>query len=197
MLHGKALQERLEMIASSSVGTVLEPMCGPGMLGDVLARRGIPYGGFDLNEQFVQYAKRREHDVWVGDARSPDAYETVDTVILSDTIHHVALEDREQVIGTSASHADKRLIILEPHMDRLKSWIPNVPGAEQLVRAWFDYIERDGVNAARYNNGMSKKELEHQLRNGFGVLPDFKLNSVREIGEDLLAVYDRISDITS
>lgn len=197
--HGDVWKRRYEFMAEQ-IGkgkTVLEPACGTAPLARFLDE-SCTYRGFDTNEIFLDYARKKGSDldlvgfdVYTADARKPESYEIVDIVVdivaLCDSLHHLGLQNETQVLENCRKYAGEKIIICDPHKDRVP--FQNT----RLINELFNYTEKDGHNQVRLENIRTKNELLRDMGNGFGVRPKITVNEILgvndELGEDLIAVY--------
>lgn len=191
LIHGSNLNERYNYI-SDQIGrerSVLEPACGPGLLPEFLDPSNY-YHGFDINERFIQYAKKKGLDVHLGDANDASSYSSSDVVVLCDALHHMGLDNERAVLERSLNSAIQKLIICDPFKDYYLQMFPQwFPGARQFLENWYDYIERDGSNQVRLRNIRTRKELEEVMMAGFGIIPKGVKRDLKNIGEDLIVTY--------
>jgi len=191
LIHGKKLDERYNYI-SEQIGqqkSVLEPACGPALLPPFL-HSTCSYKGFDINEQFVQYAQRNGIDVTLGDATDPNSYASSDVVVLCDALHHMGSENEKVVLKHSLNSAKQQLIICDPFKDYYMAMLPKwLPGANRILTEWYNYIEQDGNNQVRLENIRTRIELEELMMEGFGIIPREVKRDLRNIGEDLIVTY--------
>lgn len=186
LIHGKNLERRYQYMASfvKRGDLVLEPGCGPAMLADFLPE-GVKYKGFDINERFIRYGKRKQRDVYVGNVLEPKNYCQADVVVACDMLHHLRASDRKAFIGFCFNSARKALIICEEGGKEIKA---NSLFCS-LRKPLLEYFDSDGTDQMKIEERWSEKELKEQMEKGFSIIsPDVKRKIVK-IGRDLVVVY--------
>lgn len=164
---------------------VLEPGCGPGILADFLPK-GTKYRGFDTNKAFVEFAIKKDRDVFLGNVLDPQNYSQADVVVVCDVLHHLAPQDREKFINYCFKSTKKKLIICEPvSKKRSKRGFLN-----QLRNRLVEWSEQDGTGNFKVEHFMTKKDLFNDIKNGFGIIPSSTERAVKKIGEDFIIVFD-------
>jgi len=189
--QGKNWKRRYKIIAQK-IGKnkiVLEPACGPAPLTDFLDK-SCSYKGFDINENFIKYLKKRGFKAKVGNAFNSKYYSKADVVVLCDVLHHFGPADEKKVIKLCINSAKEKLIICEPFKDYLLKNFPAwFPGARTFLEKVHDYVDKDGYNQAKLKNLKMKNELRKIMMDGFGVIPKNAKREISESWEDLIATY--------
>lgn len=163
---------------------VLEPACGPGILADFLPQ-GTNYRGFDTNEEFVNFAKKKHSNVFLGNALDLKNYSQADLVIACDILHHLRPTDRKKFIKNCFSSAGKIFIICEPGK---KSQVINSV-FDSLRKRLGEWSEQDGTNDFKIEYFLTDSRLLNQIRDGFGIIPSSVKRKTKKFGEDIVAVF--------
>lgn len=163
--------------------SVLEPACGPAELADYLPK-GINYFGFDLNEEFINYAKEKGRNVVVGNVLDSKNYRESDYVIAVDILHHLPREIHRKFLIHCFSASKKAFIICEPTeaQDESSVFFP----IRKFLIEWF---EQDGENNMSVHSGFDSKEYEEKIRKGFGVIRDNVKRETRKFGTDTIVTF--------
>ena len=192
-VHGHHLRERYETIVRGLDGaeTVFEPLCGPALLPKFLPKE-VGYSGFDINDTFVRYARRKGYRVSHGDATQDEAYQgvNVDGAVLIDALHHIhPYEEQQKIVERTAKTARKRLVISDPFADcylAISERFPSLLGISQKI---FNWMESDGPNQSRYDNRACRDALEARMKDGYGVLKGVS-HDMQQVGPmDLIVTY--------
>jgi len=177
-IHKENYSQRYKILAGfiDEGDSVLEPGCGPAILADYLPAN-CSYSGFDLNESFIRYARGKSLSVYHGNVLEPESYCPTDIVVCVDILHHLPPTERGEVIDNCWRVTKKKLIICEPYREgREKKW-------------WFEYIEKDGINNPKLEEIWDKEELQKQMEEGFGKIPNLYSRKISKLGKDFIAVY--------
>lgn len=192
-VHRKQLKERYQIIANKleNAKSIFEPLCGPVLLPKFLLDK-VEYSGFDINENFIRYAQKREYNVLEGDARKDTPYRniTADIVILVDAMHHIQpYEEQQRVVKRAANIARRKLIICEPFRGGYFKLFKKVPFLRKPFEWFFNWIERDGPNQSKFEHIQTKDSLEKTMKEGYGVLKGVK-NEIQQVGPaELIVIY--------
>jgi hypothetical protein len=178
LIHRENFEKRYRYFASfvKSGDLVLEPACGPAIVADFLPR-GSFYYGFDLNENFVHYARNKNARVFIGDVLDFQNYFPADVVIACDVLHHLEEKEREKFIENCWQVTKKFFIVCEPYRE------------DHQKEFWFEYIERDGTNSPKFAALWDRETLARKMENGFGKIENSFWREITQIGKDFIAVY--------
>jgi 2-polyprenyl-3-methyl-5-hydroxy-6-metoxy-1,4-benzoquinol methylase len=172
--------------------TVLVAACGPAILPYFLKDARTRYTGFDINESFVAYAKKRGLNAYRGNAFEDDSYQVSDVIIFCDVMHHFGIDNEKKALEKAVKFAKKKIVICEPQIDNYLSLLPQwFPGRKSLLEWWFNYIEKDGANQVSLHQFRSREELREVLMNGYDVIPKSYARDLKEIGENFIISYTR------
>jgi len=180
-IHRENFEKRYKFLAGfvERGDLVLEPGCGPAIFADFLPKNSIYYG-FDLNENFLNYAKKKYLKVYFGNILDQKNYFPAEIVISIDILHHLKEEDRKIFIENCWKATKKKLIICEPYK------------SEGQSKWWFEKIEKDGINSPKFEDLWQKDILKKEAENGFGKIKNFYLSQLTELGKDLIVIYSKI-----
>ena len=188
LLHRRAYMRRNRIIAGE-VGvdvSVLDVGCGPAFLAAYLDR-SCTYTGFDPNEDFLRFAKRRGRDVRRGDAVDEGSYRNTDCVVCCDLIHHLDVADHAPLFALLVRHARRRLIVSEPTLPDTFAF----HGLRyRLLKSAVRLLERDGMNRADLDTRFTESELRARMEDGFLRVPTAAPRRIQRCGVDLIVTYD-------
>ncbi len=185
-IHKSNFIKRYQYISSfvRAGDLVLEPGCGPAILADFLPQ-GSFYKGFDTNRYFINHAKKRHSGVSLGDVLDPNNYCKAAVVVVCDVLHHINPADRKKFIRNCYRSADEIFIICDP--GKKINHKPNI-----LYPIWkrlTEWSEKDGTNNFKYEYFLTRDQLFDEIDNGFGIIPSSVKREVKEIGDDIIAVF--------
>ena len=169
---------------------VLEPGCGPAILAEFLPQ-GSHYKGFDTNQHFVNHAKKRHSGVYLGDVLNINDYSKASVVVVCDVLHHINPADRKKFIQNCYHPADEIFIICDP--GKKINHTPNI-----LYPIWkrlTEWSEKDGTNDFKYEYFLTRGQLFDEIDNGFDIIPSSVKREVKEIGDDIIAVFYKSEEI--
>ena len=121
----KKTHDFIERTVSENVprdGSVLDLMCGPGYLGQVLTRDypKINYVGVDIDRGFLKYARKMcpNGEFHLKDVRQWKTSRKFDVVICSGGTHHLPYKDQEVLIARMAKLVKPAgmVMIADPHI---------------------------------------------------------------------------------
>jgi SAM-dependent methyltransferase len=179
-LHGKSLKKRYEIIGNE-IGEnkkVFELGCGTSMIYPFL-HKGCEFEGWDLNERFLKYCRKREIKVSRKDIFDFQDYPENDVTLICDVLHHVI--PRHEMLVMEALKRSKKVIVSEP----ARSFKP--PKLLTPIVYFFNYVlgDYDGINDAHSQLEWDYNEV--RLRSFFQRLGCTKTINV---GWDMVAVFD-------
>jgi len=180
IVHGKSLKKRFEIIGKE-IGEnkkVFELGSGTSLIYPFL-HKDCKYEGWDLNERFLNFCRRKGINVSSKDIFNVNDYPENDVILICDLLHHV-IPDHEKLV-LEALKKTKKLIISEP----ARSFKP--PKILKPVLTLFTYLvgDFDGINPP--NKTLEWDYNEDKLRNFFQNLGCSKTITV---GWDMIAVFD-------
>lgn len=191
-IHKSNFSKRYQYISSfvKKGDLVLEPGCGPAILANFLPQ-GAYYQGFDTNQHFVNYAKKRHSRVSLGDVLDPKSYFKAPVIVVCDVLHHIDPVDRKLFIQNCYSSADELFIICDP--GKKINHKPNI--LYPLWKRLSEWSEKDGTNNFKYEYFLTRDQLFNEIDNGFGVIPSSVKREVKEIGDDIIAIYFKNEEV--
>ena len=169
---------------------VLEPGCGPSILADFLPL-GSFYKGFDANQDFVNHSRKRHPGVSLGDVLNFNNYCIAAVVVVCDVLHHINPVDRKKFIQNCYRSADNMFIICDP--GKKMNHMPNY-----LYLIWkriTEWSEKDGTNNFKYEQYLTRDELIDEIDNGFDIIPSSVKREIKEIGDDIVAIFYKSEEI--
>lgn len=180
IVHGKSLKKRYEIIGNE-IGEnkkVFELGCGTSKVYPFL-HKGCEYVGWDLNEGFLEFCRRRGIKVFKKDIFDFHGYPDNDVILICDLLHHVIPSHERLVV--EALKRSKKLIISEP----ARSFKPFK--MLKPIASFFNYLlgDYDGINPA--SQTLEWDYNEERLRAFFRKLGCTKTINV---GWDMIAVFD-------
>ena len=188
LIHGKHYTERYEYLSSliQEGSSLLDIGCGSCLLYEYLRKKSVQYQGWDLNSYFVKVAQKKGLNVKLQDcvtAKIP----SVDYIIVSDVLHHIAKRDRG-LVRSCFKQAKKALIIVEPFADPVKA-TRRVYRFLREMRRKVGFIEaligeNDGSNAPHDILIRPKQDLIRYL-------DSYGKNKKHIIGDELFALYPK------
>lgn len=184
-IHKSNYYKRYQYISNIVKGgdLVLEPGCGPAILADFLPS-SARYIGFDANQDFINHACKRHSEVYLGDVLDFNDYQKANVVVVCDVLHHINPVNRRKFIQNCYWSAEDVLIVCDPgKQNQTRNFI--TPIWQRLT----EWVEKDGVNDFKYEYILNRNQLLNEIDNGFGVIPSSIKRDVKEIGDDVIAVY--------
>ncbi len=163
--------------------SVLEPACGPASLADYLPK-GVRYFGFDLNEEFIKYAKNKNRNVVIGDVLDKKNYKKSEYVIAVDILHHLPDEVKKKFLEYSFESCEKAFIICEPTEKQNKDSI-----FFPVKKFFIEWFERDGQNDMSVDSGFEPEAYNKWIKEGFGVIPNSAKRVVEKMGTDTIVTF--------
>lgn len=92
--------------------SVFEPGCGYGRMKKYLYP-DCDYSGIDLNKAFIEYGKKKDRNISVGNALDEQWYRESDTILLCDIIHHLNGQ-KNDLVSLAVKFAREKVVIIEP-----------------------------------------------------------------------------------
>lgn len=183
MIHKKELKERYELI-SKLVGKnkkVFELGCGTCLVKNYLDE-SCSYEGWDLNQKFVNHAKKKGLNVKLKNVFDFLDYPENEVILIIDILHHI-VPNHEKLID-EAKKRSKKLIILEPYIS--SDPLFNSKGLmKKICMIYYKFFaDFDGINPLEnifkwdYDEKSLKKFFEQK-----------GAKQVTKIGSDLISVF--------
>jgi len=180
IIHGKSLKKRYEVIAEE-IGEnkkVFELGSGTALVYTFL-HKGCEYLGWDLNERFLRFCRKRGLKVVKKNIFDFEDYPDSDVVLICDVLHH--LVPNHEMLLVEALKRSKKLIVSEPAIFSKPSEI------FKPIAVFFNYFlgDYDGIN--RPQSQLEWDYNEEKLRAFFQ-----RLGCTRtiKVGWDMIAVFD-------
>jgi len=191
-IHKSNFSKRYQYISSVARGgdLVLEPGCGPAILADFLPQDSS-YKGFDANQDFVNHARKRHPGVYLGDVLDLNDYCKAEVVAVCDVLHHLDPVDRKKFIQNCYRSADDTFIICDPGKKVNHGSNLFYPIWKRLT----EWSEKDGTNNFKCEHFLTRDQLVDEIDNGFGIIPSSVKREVKEIGDDIVAIFFKNEEI--
>jgi SAM-dependent methyltransferase len=93
--------------------SVFEPACGYGRMKKYMYP-DCSYSGVDLNETFIEYGRKKNRNVSLGNALDRECYREADTVLVCDILHHLKVKDMYKLMELAVEFAREKVVIIEP-----------------------------------------------------------------------------------
>jgi len=185
-IHKGNFAKRYQYMASFAQkgDTVLEPACGPAIQADFLPK-DVFYYGFDTNKKFIDYAHKKNLNVFLGNVLDVKNYFLADVVIACDILHHLNPADRQKFIRNCFASSRKVFIICEPRKDEGSG-----SGAFcSFKKSLAEWSEKDGTGDFKTEYFSTRDQLFNQIKHGFDVIPSSVERETKDFGEDIVAVF--------
>ncbi len=179
--HGKFLKRRYEIIGEE-IGEhkkIFELGCGTSMVYPFL-HEGCEYEGWDLNEKFLEFSRRRGIKVLKKDVFDFQNYPDNDVILICDLLHHV-IPNHERLV-VEALKRSKKLIVSEP----ARSFKPPKMLRPIIQLLYYILLDYDRINQP--SQTFMWDYDEEKLRNFFQKLGCTK---TIKVGWDIIAVFER------
>ncbi|MCP5106720.1 MAG: class I SAM-dependent methyltransferase [bacterium] len=134
--------------------SVFEAACGYGRMQGYLDS-SCSYAGIDLNEQFVEFGRKKKRDIWVGNVLDAGHYRKSDVILLSDILHHLTLKDIKKLLSIAVQYAVEKVVIIEPVFVKMGS---KKNFFSRLIAKFMVFMDSDGFN--EIEKWMSRDEYD-------------------------------------
>jgi 2-polyprenyl-3-methyl-5-hydroxy-6-metoxy-1,4-benzoquinol methylase len=172
LVHGRSLDNRYNYIGSMLEDNVLDVGCGTGVLSDYLSKKD-KYLGIDLNERFINFARKKGRNVLMQDALTFDRFHEFDVCVIMDLLHHITPR-HEEFMERVLRDVRRRVIVCEPF---------EMPDRHPIMKNLIQIMDNDGTNTPE--EWMDKAALQ-AFYAGFNPI------SVKEVGQAMIAVYEKV-----
>ncbi|MCP4215110.1 MAG: class I SAM-dependent methyltransferase [bacterium] len=139
--------------------SVFEAACGYGRMIKYL-EPDCTYTGIDLNETFINYGKKRNRDIKIGDILDSSYYVKSDVILLADILHHLTVSDMKKLVAIATHYAIEKILIIEPVFVKIGSR-KNI--FSRMVSAFMKYMDSDGFN--HIDKWFSREEYDELFKN--------------------------------
>lgn len=190
-IHKSNFAKRYRYMASFTQkgDTVLEPACGPAIQADFLPK-DVFYYGFDTNKEFIDYARKKNFNVFLGNVLDAKSYFLADVIIACDILHHLNPADRQKFIRNCFASCRKAFIICEPGKGE-----GNKDSAFYSIKKRLtEWSEKDGTGNFKNEYFSTRSQLLSQIEYGFGIIPSSVKRKTKDFGEDIVAVFFKNDD---
>lgn len=141
--------------------SVFEAACGYGRMKKYMDS-SCSYSGIDLNEKFVEFGRKKDLDIKVGNVLDVNQYRNSDVILLADILHHLTLPDIKKLLSIAVQFAREKVLIIEPVFVNIGSRKNIFSRAMAKFMVWMD---SDGFN--EIEKWMSRAEYDalfHSLK---------------------------------
>ena len=184
LIHGGGYNKRFVRI-SNMIGkkkSVLDLGCGTCILSKFLDRTNF-YEGWDLNENFVDYNKKRGINVKLKDCFEYKGRPKFDYIVLSDILHHLSIKKRDILLRNCIIHAKEKVIVIEPFIDKKHKIYWSLVRLRKLSGIEKIFGDYDGINKEQDSYIILDKSNLIRFLKRYG---KFKFY---EEGKSLIAIY--------
>ena len=122
--------------------TVFEAGCGYGRMQKYLDPSCV-YSGIDLNEKFVEFGRKKNRNIKIGNVLDRKQYRKSDVILLADILHHLTIKDIKKLLTISVHNAREKIVIIEPVFVDIGSK-KNV--FSRAVAKFMVFMDSDGFN---------------------------------------------------
>lgn len=182
---GEVLERRYEIIARE-IGknkSVIDVGCGYGILAGFLDNT-CRYKGIDLNEKFVNCARKKGLDIAFGNVLDKKNYFDCDVTVICDLLHHIIPNDKKLI--EICKNKSKRIIICETFTkDKFLNKVYDKFRRNKLIRSLIG--DADGINTYENMKGWYAKTKNDviELLKGYGA------KRTINIGSDIIGIIDQ------
>ncbi|MCX6580875.1 MAG: class I SAM-dependent methyltransferase [Candidatus Aminicenantes bacterium] len=122
--------------------SVFEAACGYGRLQKYIDP-SCTYTGIDLNEKFVEFGRKKNRDIRVGNVLDVNQYHDSDVILLADILHHLTVKDSGKLLAIAVRFAREKILIIEPAFVKI--------GAQnnlfsRMIGKIMKWLDADGFN---------------------------------------------------
>ncbi len=121
---------------------VFEAGCGYGRLQNYIDT-SCTYSGIDLNKKFIEFGRKRNRDIHVGNVLDVSQYRDSDVILLADILHHLTLKDAGKLLAIAVRFAREKILIIEPTFVIIGSYNNFISRIIGKIMKWLD---ADGIN---------------------------------------------------
>jgi SAM-dependent methyltransferase len=192
IFHKKNLDRRYSYMSKKikKGSSVLDVGCGTGLLGKYLYKK-CNYKGVDLNKSFINYACKKGLNASTHNIFNFKSYlKKVDVIVVCDVLHHI-YPKHTLFLEKIKKYADK-IIVCEPYEghENVKNKHEKLNLLENL-KTFLVVFDSDGFNSSKIKFGKKWWYTKRNLKKFFKeTLKDRKNLALKEIGGDIIAIYD-------
>lgn len=163
--------------------SVFEAACGYGRMQRYLDST-CTYSGIDLNEKFIEFGRKRNRDIRIGNVLDDSQYRKSDVVLLADILHHLTIPDVKRLLSIATKFAREKVLIIEPVFVKI--------GARnnffsRLIAKFMIWMDSDGFN--EIEKWMSRDEYDalfHSLKESNNIK---EMNIIHHRNHDFVEMY--------
>lgn len=134
--------------------SVFEAACGYGRMQKYLDP-SCTYSGIDLNEKFIDFGRKRDLDIGLGNVLDSSRYRKSDVILLADILHHLTIKDIKKLLSIAVQFALEKVVIIEPVFVKIGSRDNFISRSIAKFMVWMD---SDGFN--EIEKWMSRAEYD-------------------------------------
>lgn len=134
--------------------SVFEAGCGYGRMQKYLDP-SCSYSGIDLNEKFIEFGRKKNRNIKVGDVLDENLYRESDVILLADILHHLTINDIKKLLAISVRHAREKIVIIEPVFVKIGS---KNNFFSRIIAKFMAWLDADGFN--EIEKWMSRAEYD-------------------------------------
>jgi SAM-dependent methyltransferase len=134
--------------------SVFEAGCGYGRMQKYLDP-SCSYSGIDLNEKFIEFGRKKNRNINVGNVLDHNLYRESDVILLADILHHLTINDIKKLLAISVRHAREKIVIIEPVFVKIGS---KNNFFSRIIAKFMAWLDADGFN--EIEKWMSRDEYD-------------------------------------
>lgn len=134
--------------------SVFEAACGYGRMQKYIDP-SCTYSGIDLNEKFIEYGRKKNRDVRIGNVLDRKQYQESDVILLADILHHLTILDIRRLLSIAVEFAMEKILIIEPVFVKIGSK-KNI--FSRAIAKFMVFMDSDGFN--EIEKWMSRDEYD-------------------------------------
>ena len=166
--------------------SILDIGCGTGMFGDHVHRK-CKYKGIDINESFINHAKKKGLNVSLHDIFNFKEYlKKFDVIVICDVLHHI--HPKHKLLLEKIKNYANKIIICEPYDIPQKQ---NKEDELSILERILIILDSDGRNPLHLKSNKrwwyTKENLKIFFKESF---KNRKSLLLKEINGDIIAIYN-------
>jgi hypothetical protein len=113
------------------------------------------YSGIDLNKKFIEFGRKKNRNIKIGNVLDSKQYCKSDVILLADILHHLTIKDIEKLLAISVQYAREKILIIEPVFVNIGSKNNIV---SRGIAKFMVFMDSDGIN--EIEKWMSRDEYD-------------------------------------
>jgi len=138
--------------------SVFEAGCGYGRMQKYIDPSCI-YSGIDLNEKFIEFGRKKNRDIKIGDVLDSKQYRKSNVILLADILHHLTIKDVKKLLAIAVQYAGEKILIIEPVFVKIGSK-KNI--LSRGIAKFMVFMDSDGIN--EIEKWMSRDEYDELFK---------------------------------